>query len=112
MRKKLKIASMVFLAALLVASWWYVRKLDANKKLTAIECADVQAEDFNCWRQRYTEIVTDTSPERAFTDFRKQYEAVPFVKTNCHQIAHVIGRTASKKYPDVSEAYDHGDNFC
>lgn len=100
------------MATLLVASWWYVLRLDADKKITAMECVDVQADEFDCWRQRYTGIVTDDSPELAFVDFRKQYEAVPFVKTNCHQIAHVIGRTASQKYSDVSEAYDHGDNFC
>lgn len=103
---------MVLLSALLVVSWWYVRRLDSIKKITIIECRDVQAEDFDCWRQRYTGIVSQASPEQAFSDFRKQYEAVPFVKTNCHQIAHVIGRTASEKYPDVSEAYDRGDNFC
>ncbi len=77
-----------------------------------VVCSGTDASSFPCWQEYYDNLVTQQSPEVAFADFRKNYEANPFVKTNCHQVAHVIGRTAAKKYPTLAETYKHGDNFC
>ncbi len=68
--------------------------------------------DFSCWKARYEAMVMQDSPKAAFTDVRQAYEKYDYVRTQCHQIAHVIGRTAAKKYGDVVSAYDQGDNFC
>jgi hypothetical protein len=77
-----------------------------------ISCSAELESDFNCWKKRYETMVMAQSPKEAFTDVRAAYESTAYVKTNCHQIAHVIGRTASKKYSDISAAYNEGDNFC
>jgi hypothetical protein len=34
------------------------------------------------------------------------------VQSQCHQIAHIIGRTALKKYGSLSAAYSRGDDYC
>lgn len=57
-------------------------------------------------------MVKQKSPEAAFTDFKEVYNTNAYVKGNCHQIAHVIGRAAAKKYGTLAETYKHGDNFC
>jgi hypothetical protein len=77
-----------------------------------VVCKGADAGQFSCWQQRYGAMVQQQSPEAAFADFKQAYASQPFVKTNCHQIAHVIGRAAAQKYHGLSETYAHGDNFC
>jgi len=99
----------VILASSGVAAWYILKP---NQKVAAASCAGTQASSFPCWQKYYTALVTDKSPEVAFVDFRQNYQANPYVKSNCHQIGHVIGRAAAKKYPTLAETYAHGDNFC
>lgn len=75
-------------------------------------CTAEKAEDFKCWREYYKQIVNQASPKTALLDAQKQYDSNRFIKDNCHEIAHVIGRAAGIKYPTVSEAYSLGTDFC
>ncbi len=83
-----------------------------NAKLQACLETD-QESNIDCWYKRYQLLVSqkDTTKE-VFEDVKKAYEVSPYVKSNCHQIAHIIGRSAGDKYGSVSEAYKQGDNFC
>lgn len=76
------------------------------------DCTGQKANDFGCWRDRYKQLVIQQSPKVALSDARAKAETNTFIKQNCHEIAHLIGRTAGKKYPDISEAYSLGDDFC
>lgn len=67
---------------------------------------------FDCWQRRYQAMVNTVSPEAAFKDFKSQYETNVYVKSNCHQLGHVIGRTAALKFSTLAETYKHGDDFC
>lgn len=112
--KQLRAKVWVLVPLLIVASsaflaWQIVQK---EGTVEAAECVDSRAQDFSCWQRHYTVLVTDQSPEAAFADFRKNYETNPYIKSNCHQVAHVIGRAAAKKYSTLAETYKHGDNFC
>jgi hypothetical protein len=91
---------------------WKILQTSQTQRANIVECTNERASEFKCWQQRYEAIVEQDSPKAAFTDVRKAYEEVGYVKSNCHQIAHVIGRAASKKYDDISKAYNEGDNFC
>ena len=44
-------------------------------------------------------------------DLRARY-GDPMIRSQCHQLAHVIGREAKYLYPSVAEAFSHGDSFC
>ncbi len=92
-----------------VIGWQILRPAE---KTAAVSCAETQSTNFSCWQQRYNVMVANQSTELAFVDFKKNYATIPYVKSNCHQIAHVIGRAAAKKYPTLKETYAHGDNFC
>jgi hypothetical protein len=70
------------------------------------------ASDFSCWQNHYKALVIDQSVEKAFVDFRKNYDSNPYVKSNCHQIGHVIGRAAVDRHKTLTETYARGDTFC
>jgi hypothetical protein len=63
-------------------------------------------------QKRYQDLVHQSGVQAAFTDLKGAYETNEFVKSNCHQITHVIGRAAVDLYDDIPESYSHGDNFC
>lgn len=78
-----------------------------------VDCRAVdRSEDFECWRIQFESQVNSGQTKQAFADAKKAYNEVQYVKTNCHQLAHVIGRAAGKKYGDVAKAFTEGDNWC
>lgn len=100
----------VMLAAAATGAWVILKPTLAKSQI--VVCSGQQAEQFACWQQRYNAMIQQQSPEAAFTDFKKAYNDNPYVKSNCHQIGHVIGRAAAKKYDTLVKTYEHGDNFC
>ncbi len=95
-----------------VTAWRILHPAPKTQPVAIIACVAANATSFPCWQEHYGALVAQQSPEAAFVDFRKNYASNPYVKSNCHQIAHVIGRAAAKKYPTLAETYAHGDNFC
>lgn len=77
-----------------------------------VACTGTQAQDFKCWEQRYKQITAYQSPKAAFADMRSVYETSDYMRSNCHQLSHVIGRAGAERYGDVVAAYNEGDNFC
>ena len=67
---------------------------------------------FSCYRQELDDLVTAQGPVRAFDLVKQQYDKIPYVKSQCHQLTHVIGRAAYAKYGNLSETFTHGDQFC
>lgn len=102
----------IFLLSTLSATVILVRAKDKKPLLKVVQCEGEEANNYKCWQQRYQAMINNQSPKEAFTDVRQAYETYPYVKSNCHQIAHAIGRAAAKKYVDVVETYNQGDNFC
>ena len=94
-------------------AWVLLKPAPAPKtELKVVDCVGAQVSDFKCWEQRYEAMTTLDSPKAALKDIRQAYEKESFIVTNCHQLSHVIGRAAGKKFGDVSKAYAEGDNFC
>ncbi len=81
-------------------------------KASIVSCDGAAASEFKCWEQRYQQIVNNDSPKAAFSDVRAVYEKSEYMRANCHQVSHVIGRAAAERYGDVVAAYNEGDNFC
>lgn len=112
MKKRLAKFWVVIPLLIIVVSGIVASQLIVNSKPAVVECTGENAENFSCWQSHYKTIVQNDSPEKAFEDFRTIYESSSYIKSNCHQVAHVIGREAAKKYPSLAETYSHGDNFC
>jgi hypothetical protein len=71
-----------------------------------------QSITFTCWQNRYSAMVASQGAEAAMADFKASAGKVSYVNSNCHQIAHVIGRAAAKRYGSLTKTYKHGDNYC
>ena len=65
-----------------------------------------------CTAERYSVLVRTDSAARAMRAFKADYRRNPTVRAECHDLTHVIGRAAGKKYGDVARAYRDGDRFC
>ncbi len=78
----------------------------------AEDCSGVRASDYQCVQRHYQDLVHGSGVQTAFTELKGAYETDEFIKTNCHQITHVIGRAAVDLYGDIPESYSQGDNFC
>jgi len=94
------------------AAYWMVQQSGDSKTAGISDCQGGQASQFSCWQSRYNTMVATQSPQAAFVDFKANYETNSYVKSNCHQIGHVIGRAAAQRYKTLSETYKQGDQFC
>ncbi len=113
MKHKLNIwiaAPICFVLIAAVVAVVIVRKSSAEAPI--VQCSGATTSQFSCWQDRYNAMVAQQSPEAAYVDFKASYDTNGYVKTNCHQIGHVIGRAAALRYKTLSETYKHGDEFC
>jgi hypothetical protein len=68
---------------------------------------------YACYKNELTQITEQQSPEKAMALVKQAYTKVPYVKSQCHQLTHAIGRAALTKYnDDVAQTYAHGDQYC
>lgn len=74
-------------------------------------CHGTPFEQLTCYRNYYANLVKKQGIAAAMSDIRSRYED-PFIKSQCHQLTHVIGRAAEKKYASVAEAFKYGNSFC
>lgn len=65
-----------------------------------------------CLQKQYQTITKTKGVQAAFTQLKAQYQTDDNVRADCHQLAHVIGRTEADLVDNVGEAYAQGDNFC
>ena len=77
-----------------------------------VDCAGTLSNDYACYQGRYQDLVYGSGVQAAFEELKEQYAQNSFVKSNCHQLVHVIGRAAVDLYGDMSGAYSRGDHFC
>jgi len=75
-------------------------------------CTGKDAANFDCYDNLYTTMVNEDGIEESFAFLRKEYQDNAYVKAQCHQLTHVIGRVAAQKFSSVFEAYGAGDGFC
>ncbi|MEK7510417.1 MAG: hypothetical protein AAB567_02595 [Patescibacteria group bacterium] len=74
--------------------------------------ARLDCSNFRCYEEYYVHLLRTKDVAAAFTDLKERYQTDSYVKSMCHPLVHVFGRTAVEKYPKVSEAFSHGDPFC
>lgn len=67
---------------------------------------------FLCFEKYLKDRVMAVSPEEAMAELKILYEASAQVRNYCHPLVHSIGHAAVDKYPVLSEAYKHGDDYC
>ena len=88
----------------------YSQRVAAEARL--VEPSSCGLRDFRCYAKFYAQTTYRQNPEAAFKDMKSRYNTDNYVKGECHQLSHIVGRTAFKKYGGLASAYEHGDNFC
>jgi hypothetical protein len=79
---------------------------------TTTGCSGALATDYACHQRRYQNLVRDSGVQAAFAELKDEFKKNELVKHNCHQMTHVIGRTAAGLYGDLPSTYSRGDPFC
>jgi hypothetical protein len=77
-----------------------------------VDCSGALASDYACYQQRYQALARNSDVEAAFDELKGEYAKNDIVRLYCHQLTHVIGRTAAERYGDITGAYGRGDEFC
>jgi hypothetical protein len=67
---------------------------------------------YSCYKKQLSSITKKQSPEAAMALVKKEYETSSYIKSQCHQLTHIIGRAALDKYKTIADTYAHGDQFC
>jgi hypothetical protein len=67
---------------------------------------------YDCYKQDLGMVINQSGPEQAVKVLKQQYNAVPYVKSACHQLMHIVGRGAYAKYGNLADAFAHGDQYC
>src|SRR3989344_4714078 len=75
-------------------------------------CSQKNDISFGCYKEELEQIISDQGPEYAFALLKDQYEKVPYIKSQCHQLTHVVGRASYYKYGNLSDTFAHGAQFC
>jgi hypothetical protein len=104
--------ALVVFVGFAVAAIIILRTRQSQVPQAVVMCGGDQASEFSCYKEYLSETVQAAGPEAAFTSLKVEYDRNSYVQSQCHQLTHVIGQVATKKYPDVGSAYSHGDSFC
>lgn len=75
-------------------------------------CAASQNLTFGCYKDQLTRLTDNQDPMTAFALLKGSYDKVSYVKSQCHQLVHVIGRAGYEKYDNLSDTFSNGDKFC
>jgi len=75
-------------------------------------CAGADVANFDCYELHYQNLVTEEGLDRAMEDIKSRYQTNSYVRSQCHPLMHVIGRTSYLLFPSVHEAFAGGDPFC
>jgi len=75
-------------------------------------CQQKTTVTYSCYKKELTDLVNQKGPEYAMALLKQQYDKNNYVKTECHQLTHTVGRAAYDRYQNLADTYVHGDYFC
>ncbi len=78
----------------------------------AVWCTEENAGDFQCYKKYYETLTKTLGAPLALAEIKSTYATSSFIKSQCHQLTHVIGNTAYEQKDSISETFSEGDSFC
>lgn len=111
----LLISPLLFALLVSAAFWWVTNSQNdtaSNGQTLGNKCVLEDKSKFRCYKDELNKIVNEQNPEAAFAFVKEKYNTESYVKSQCHQLAHVIGRAAYAKYDEIADTFAHGDQFC
>lgn len=75
-------------------------------------CVANQTVTFGCYNGELNSIVQQQGPKAAFGLLKIQYPKIAYVRAQCHELTHVIGRAAYLKEANLADTFAQGDSYC
>lgn len=108
----LVIAGVGLLVIIAAVLWPSQKNPSPSSAVITDTCSENNTVTYKCYKDELTKITNEHGPEKAMALVKEQYSKVPYVKSQCHQLTHAIGRAALNKYDTVADTYAHGDQYC
>lgn len=83
-----------------------------NQTAVQDSCSINQTITYSCYKKELIDLTNDKGPDAALAILKQEYDTNTFIKGECHQLTHVIGRATLDRYKDLGIAYQKGDYFC
>ncbi len=99
-------------ALIVVAVGFFIFGLNNLYAKDDLKACEVGNTDLDCYMDFYEKKTMQDGVDEAFKFLKKEYKVNPYVVSQCHPITHVIGHAGLKLYPEVYEAFNHGDPYC
>ena len=74
------------------------------------ECSGAESLDVGCFAARYEALTRVAGVEQALSDLAERRETSGYLGSACHQLTHVVGRTAGQIHGGA--AFDRGSDLC
>jgi hypothetical protein len=68
--------------------------------------------ELSCYAAYYRTLATAIGISAAITDVKTRMITDPYVKEECHEIMHVLGRSTGEQAAGAAEAFKDGDTLC
>ena len=97
------------------AAWMYRSRPARSEAIVSTfhyTCKTGEADGILCLESTYQALTRAKGVQAAFKQLKLAYQQDPQVRSDCHVLAHVIGRTEADKVSDVDTAFAQGDNYC
>jgi hypothetical protein len=75
-------------------------------------CEGGDADSFACWQRHLEGVVREAGAVASLNELAALRDRTPYVLSNCHTLAHTVGRAALAAYKTVDEASKHGNGTC
>lgn len=109
-------AALLILVIAAAVSWSIIHSAERPQTVSSpkslADCQRAVSGTYKCYAIYYAELAFYQGTMPAFKDMKAAYISDAFVKAECHQLSHIIGRTAFEKTGSLEKAYANGDNFC
>lgn len=102
-------------AGLIVTLWQPAKAASQQGAVRSVSQCDKgsdQSKTFRCYATYYATKAYNDGEAAAMDDVKQEYNTSGYVKAQCHQLTHIIGRTSYKKWGSLDKAYANGDSFC
>lgn len=103
----------ILFIGILIAGTILIRSDSSNTDIAKSDyCLSQRQENFACYKQQIQYLVKNKSVKSAFDILQTEYKTSNYVKSQCHQLTHEIGKSSAVKYKIVADAYQYGNSFC
>jgi hypothetical protein len=110
LRRLRYVAGALALSLAIVATILALRAVQGTAAVPPPECTGGQSLEFSCFAARYAALTRVSGAEAALDDLAERRKTNRYLVATCHQLTHVVGRTAGELHG--AAAFARGSAMC